>query len=204
MRNWLTTVFACLILLLASCSLVAQTSSSQPANSQPQQVTQCWFTDPADFDNLILAPCDTGIPTGKPSLVTPKPAQPDAQAQLAATHDVGPLTASGWCAIQSRNSKQTSSSSSTSSDSTSSHAGPGCDAGLGLALFTHNRLSLVSVLGTKTIGIGLAWVVVKPSPTFQHVVALAVGVVVRYDSSGIYRQVYPALGATMSFKGSVQ
>lgn len=214
MRNWLAVATCSIWLLVSCCSLPAQTSSSQSASSQPQQ---CWFTDPTDADNLILAPCDTGVATDKPkvdklSLVTPKPAQPDVQPSPAqiqsqsqlATHDVGPLTASGWCVIQPRNSnlKQSSSTSNSASDSSSSHTAPGCDVGLGLALFTHNRLSLVSVLGTKTLGIGLALIVVKPSPTFPRVVALALGIVVQYDSSGIYRQVYPALGATMSFRGS--
>lgn len=195
MRNWLAVATCSIWLLVSCCSLPAQTSSSQSASSQPQQ---CWFTDPTDADNLILAPCDTGVATDKPS-----PAQIQSQSQLA-THDVGPLTASGWCVIQPRNSnlKQSSSTSNSASDSSSPHTAPGCDVGLGLALFTHNRLSLVSVLGTKTLGIGLALIVVKPSPTFPRVVALALGIVVQYDSSGIYRQVYPALGATMSFRGS--
>jgi hypothetical protein len=200
----------CLALLLAACLL-----ATYPLAAQESQ--QCWFNDPNDPDNLILTPCKVETPNGKPLAgkpqtqpqPTPKPAPP-ADKSTPTPHSSGPLVAGGWCAVQARNMKPHSSTGNSvdpTSGTTPNH-GPGCDAGLGLALLTfHNRqhqptrLSLVSVLGTKTLGIGLAWIVIRPTPSFPRVVALAIGAVVQYDSGGIYRQVYPALGATMSFRG---
>lgn len=145
-------LFACLALLLAASSLVAQRQAATQTDPHPTN------TQPAE------------------------------------NRTIGPLVASGWCVVQSRNTRPGS----TSADD---HHAPGCDIGLGVSLYTHNRLSVVSVLGTRTLGLGLALTVVKPTPAFPRVVALALGLVVEYDSGGIYRRVYPALGATMSFRG---
>lgn len=72
----------------------------------------------------------------------------------------------------------------------------GCDVGLGLSLYRINHLSFVGVLGTKSLGAGLAFVV-KRSPT----IAIAIGFVVPYDSSGIYSNPRLAIGATLNLKG---
>lgn len=205
MRNKFTLVSFLLaaLLLLPACSLFAQ--ATKPGSQQ------CWFDDPTDPDNMILASCKPEVAnsqptTGQPQPATPKPIQPSDNSQPTnlqpATHSIGPLIASGWCVVQSGKSKPASSTvNPTTGNSGTGNPTPGCDIGLGVSLFTHNRLSLVSVLGTKTLGIGLALIVVKPTPSFPRVVALALGLVVQYDSSGIYRQVYPVLGATMSFRG---
>jgi len=189
------------------CGLLAISLSAQ----EPASQSQCWYNDPNDPDNMILAPCNkVSVATGESKAGDSKSAQTTSNSQAANSNSQlttqqstgsSPLVASDWCVAQSRNSQPTASSN--SSDHNSSRT-PGCDVGLGVSLFTHNRLSLVSVLGTKTLGIGLALIVVKPTPSFPRVVALALGVVARYDSSGIYREVYPALGATLSFRGASQ
>lgn len=79
---------------------------------------------------------------------------------------------------------------------------PGCDAGGGLALarFFSGRLAWVAVLGTKTVGTGLA--VVPHRPKRGPVFAVAAGVVVRYDlATGIEDEPHLALGVTASFRG---
>lgn len=81
---------------------------------------------------------------------------------------------------------------------------PGCDIGAGLALYRfrrYPRLSWVAVLGRSTTGTGLAWTAYRPTPdSTGPILAVAIGAVVRYDVDGIYvREVYPALGATLSF-----
>lgn len=81
---------------------------------------------------------------------------------------------------------------------------PGCDIGAGLALYRFKRfprLSWVAVLGRSTTGTGLAWTAYRPAPdSTGPILAVAIGAVVRYDVDGIYvREVYPALGATLSF-----
>lgn len=79
---------------------------------------------------------------------------------------------------------------------------PGCDGGPGLALarFFHGRLAWVAVLGTKTVGTGLA--VVPHRPKRGPVFAVAAGVVARYDlATGIEDELHLALGVTASFRG---
>ena len=79
---------------------------------------------------------------------------------------------------------------------------PGCDGGPGLALarFFKGRLAWVAVLGTKTVGTGLA--VVPHRPKRGPVFAVAAGVVVRYDlATGIEDELHLALGVTASFRG---
>jgi len=78
---------------------------------------------------------------------------------------------------------------------------PGCDVGIGVSLFSWKRLSWVAVLGSKTVGVGVAWRAYSPTPQFPHVIAVALGLVSSHDSSGIDRHPYPALGATLSFGG---
>lgn len=79
---------------------------------------------------------------------------------------------------------------------------PGCDGGPGLALarFFNGRLAWVAVLGTKTLGTGLA--VVPHRPRRGPILAVAAGVVVRYDlATGIEDEPHLALGVTASFRG---
>lgn len=114
----------------------------------------------------------------------PATAQP---AAIAAKALDGPIVASAWCAVQK-------------------DGGPGCDLGAGVSLLHFHRLNLVAVIGSKTVGAGLAWVAYRPSSAtgFQHTLAVAIGLVAPYDSkAGVSRAIYPALGATLAFHSGV-
>lgn len=92
-----------------------------------------------------------------------------------------PLIASVWCGVSS--SEQNS---------------PGCDAGLGISLTTYHKFSFVSVVGTKTIGLGLAYTAYTPTEQFPHYIAIAFGVITSYDKGGIKTKIHPALGTTIT------
>jgi hypothetical protein len=72
---------------------------------------------------------------------------------------------------------------------------PGCDAGMGVSLARFKRLRWVVVVGSTTLGTGIAWVPNQPKGGL--VFAVAFGVVTRYDSTGIATDIYPAIGATV-------
>lgn len=99
------------------------------------------------------------------------------------SHSPSPVVGAGWCAVKMGDEET-----------------PGCDIGAGVALVHVNRISWIAVVGTKTVGMGLAWTVSN-----KPVVAVAVGVICEYDETGIDgSKVYPALGATLSFNRGAQ
>lgn len=91
-----------------------------------------------------------------------------------------PLVPAVWCAAKSS-------------------AGPGCDVGAAVALAHRGRWALVGVVGSKTAGAGVAFTAYEPTAEFAHRIAVAAGVVARYDSKGISTRAYPALGVTLSW-----
>jgi len=103
------------------------------------------------------------------------------------------LTAATWCAIVSDS----------GSDPEESGRKPGCDVGMGAALYRWHRLAWVVVIGTETAGTGIALVTFRPPPGESGtVVAIAAGVVTPYDREGIYVDEWAlALGATFGFGG---
>lgn len=119
------------------------------------------------------------------------------------------LYASGWCVVKAHKPTEDMPSDDTNDteepDSPESVDGlepfSGCDIGVALSLYRLRRLAWVVVLGSKSLGTGLAWVVSRPDVhTSGPVIAIAIGIVARYDSGGVYvGEVYPALGATLSF-----
>lgn len=126
-----------------------------------------------------------------PQAEEPPPALEEPAAPLPAAHRVGILAAAGWCVLKT--------------DSREDRADdlrdlPGCDLGMGVKLLGlgHPRLSWVGVIGTQTVGTGVALRVLGGDGT--PVVAVAVGVVVHYDETGVdATEVLPAVGATLTF-----
>lgn len=114
------------------------------------------------------------------------------------------LHASGWCVVRQGKPPDTPEGEGVGEgegEDTSETPGSftGCDIGVGLSLARFHRLSWVVVLGSKSLGTGLAWVVSKPNVP-GPVVAIALGIAAQYDSGGVYvGEVYPAVGATLSF-----
>lgn len=90
------------------------------------------------------------------------------------------LSAAGWCQI-------VSSESQISEEDLSNDLGNiGCDIGLGLRLVSlYKSLSLVGVLGSKSVGIGIAHTILDSlNSTLTYSIAL--GIVAPFDSNGIY------------------
>lgn len=115
---------------------------------------------------------------------------PDSTPEFAEEHEPpSPLAGAGWCVVRGKKKSDTS--------KTEEPDKPGCDVGAGLSLLRYKRAAWVAVLGTETLGTGVAWLAHQPKR--GPAIAVAIGVVVRYDSSGIETRLYPALGATLSF-----
>lgn len=131
--------------------------------------------------------------SGWSSIVKPAPAT----AEKPPAAPTSPLVASGWCIVKSSSTKKDPAASATKDT-----AGPGCDVGVGAALVSRGRFSLVAAIGTKTIGTGIAWTAYKPTPQFPRAIAVAIGIASSWDSTGIGHKIYPVIGATVSFFGA--
>jgi len=94
------------------------------------------------------------------------------------------IHAAGWCAIRGED-----------------DAAPGCDVGLGVALVRRGRAAWVAVVGAETIGTGAAWTVNPDRLVGRPLIAVAIGVVAELDGQGVGTELYPAIGATLSFGG---
>lgn len=155
-----------LLALLAAAALPAAADSDRPVDGRPLLA-----------DALIVPPLELGDAMPLPSIEPEEaPASDPVEDDAAAA---ARLVAAGWCVF--------------ASDDTSA---PGCDMGVGLALHRWGRLSAVAIVGTETLGCGLAWTARRgPGP----VIAVGVGVVARYDAAGISTELHPAVGCTLSF-----
>lgn len=113
-----------------------------------------------------------------------------------------PVAAAGWCAVRSEDEEPPAPEVMPEGESVVAEdpGAPGCDIGIGAAVYRWRRASLVAVLGAETVGAGIAWTAYRPER--GPILAFALGVVARYDSRGIDgSEFYPAVGATLSFTG---
>lgn len=91
------------------------------------------------------------------------------------------VVAAAWCAIRTNDDEPN----------------PGCDVGVGVSLFRRDNWALVAAIGSSTVGVGVARIVGRSE---LGVIAVSLGVIASYDDQGIDGQnLYPALGATLSF-----
>ena len=119
-------------------------------------------------------------------------------------------SAAGWCPLVSseRQDEKPEQSAEEAHDEEGQEGAEGdekvqCDAGFGAALigkdFRQGRLSLVGVLGAKTLGFGGAWTFGRQG---SHPLSVALGVVAPYDGEGVYVEEWAvALGATVAVFG---
>lgn len=94
------------------------------------------------------------------------------------------LTAAAWCPVYT--------------DAPTDDA-PGCDMGVGVALYRRSQLAAVAAVGTKTVGVGVAWVVGR-MPTNDRPIAISLGAIAPYDERGIDAGRWGvAMGVTFGF-----
>ena len=129
---------------------------------------------------------------------------PRSAAEEARTREAYPVAAAAWCAVRSENEEPAALEAEPDPAADPAAAddpgAPGCDIGIGAAVYRWRRASLVAVLGAETVGAGIAWTAYRPER--GPILAFALGVVARYDSRGIDgSEFYPAVGATLSFTG---
>lgn len=98
------------------------------------------------------------------------------------------IVAAGWCTFQSKTK---------TNEEPAENAAPGCDLGVGVSLYGSGRWRVVAAVGSWSVGAGLAWVALKPER--GPVIAVALGLMAPYDSSGIDPHPRLALGATFGF-----
>lgn len=109
-----------------------------------------------------------------------------------------PIAASAWCTVSDSKAEEVQGPSNEENppveDETESPIG--CDAGIGASLYRWRRLAIVGVLGSKSVGAGLGWIIGRP---MGRTLAVAVGYVCPWSSQGIVgNDCQLALGATVS------
>lgn len=95
------------------------------------------------------------------------------------------IVAAGWCTFQTGEADE------------EEEVPPGCDLGVGVSFFGRGPWRVVAAVGSWSVGVGLARVAVRPKR--GPVIAVAIGLIVPYDSSGIDPHPRLALGATFGF-----
>lgn len=118
-----------------------------------------------------------------------------------------PLVGAVWCAVYNGNpwepDQEPPADTDEDGEATEPESVEACDAGLGLALWRWRgwRLAPVAVVGSHTVGAGVAWV--AHTTAAGHAFAVAAGVVARWDRQhGIHAEdARFAFGATFSFGG---
>jgi hypothetical protein len=113
-----------------------------------------------------------------------------------------PVMPAAWCAVKSRKADvpPVPDPEEPAVETLTPSTEVGCDIGAALRLWgwAENRVVAVGVLGTESVGFGLA--IVPYRPRSGMVGAVAVGIVAPYDAEGIYSDgVAVAVGATLSF-----
>lgn len=103
------------------------------------------------------------------------------------------IAAVGWCAILAGEPGE-------SLDGEPAEEAPGCDAGVGAALYSHRigeseyHASIVASVGERTVGLGVGWC--------RGRVCIGFGAVALRDDAGIHGgTAEPAVGATFTFGG---
>lgn len=127
-----------------------------------------------------------------------EPAEPTADTK---TPSPSPFVAAGWCTVKESGEDSAAAdpidgdegTQSTNDSASASY----CDMGIGFALYTRGQLSVVGVIGSMSAGLGLGWRI--PTPERGPILAVAIGVLVRYDADGIGRDIRPGLGITLTF-----
>lgn len=112
-----------------------------------------------------------------------------------------PFVAAGWCTVKESGEDSTATDpidgGEDTQTTTDSDSDSYCDMGIGFALYTKGRVSIVGVIGSMSTGLGLG--VRIPTPERGPILAVAIGVLVRYDADGIGRDIRPGLGITLTF-----
>lgn len=111
-----------------------------------------------------------------------------------------PYAAAGWCSIRKSGENGASALSSDGDGGDGSDDGGDgyCDMGIGFAIYGWKNFYLVGVVGSKSAGPGIAYKI--PTPEGAPVLAVAIGLLFRYDSEGgIGRNLRPGLGITLTF-----
>lgn len=79
----------------------------------------------------------------------------------------------------------------------------GCDIGIGFLFYQYKHLGLVGVIGSKSLGPGIAWIInpdARSEIDHRPVMAIAVGITTPYDEDGIYQDIRLTLGMTLSLR----
>lgn len=117
------------------------------------------------------------------------------------------IAAAGWCVVQS--SDQSESESIDQPDDSfppqedEQSTSLGCDIGIGFLFYQYKHLGLVGVIGSKSLGPGIAWIInpdARSEIDHRPVMAIAVGITTPYDEDGIYQDIRLTFGMTLSLR----
>lgn len=83
----------------------------------------------------------------------------------------------------------------------------GCDIGIGFIFYQYKHLGLVGVVGSESIGVGVAWIInprARSDTDHRPVMAVAIGTATPYNSNGIGRDIQLTLGMTLSLRQGIK
>lgn len=129
-----------------------------------------------------------------------EPSKPTETNKQSIEDRASPYAAAGWCTIRKsgENGASALSSDGDSGDGSDDGGDGYCDMGVGFAIYGWKNFYLVGVVGSKSAGPGIAYKI--PTPEGAPVLAVALGLLFRYDSEGgIGRNLRPGLGMTLTF-----
>lgn len=124
----------------------------------------------------------------------------------------GQVAAAAWCVVtdQKSGSKSTDQPSQLpddpfppQSDESESTSPLGCDIGIGFLFYRYKHLGLVGVVGSESLGGGVAWILnpqAKSDTDNRPIMAVAIGLATPYDEDGIYQDFQLTLGMTLSIR----
>lgn len=122
------------------------------------------------------------------------------------------IAAAGWCVVT--DSKSTDSDPIEQPDDSfppqkdEQSTSLGCDIGIGFLFYQYKHLGLVGVVGSKSLGPGIAWIInpdARSETDHRPIMAIAVGITTPYDEDGIYGDsIQLTLGMTLSLRQGVE
>lgn len=119
------------------------------------------------------------------------------------------IAAAGWCVVTDSSSKDLIEQPSEQPDDSfppqedEQSTSLGCDIGIGFLFYQYKHLGLVGVIGSKSLGPGIAWIInpdARSETDHRPIMAIAIGITTPYDEDGIYKDIQLTLGMTLSLR----
>ncbi len=122
------------------------------------------------------------------------------------------VAAAGWCVVTNGNGSSDNQPpddpllAPDPNDQSANDSSLGCDIGIAFSLYRYKRLALVAVVGSESLGPGIAWIInpyPKSETDHRPVLGIGIGIALPYDTDGIVLDPYLTLGMTLSLRQGI-